>query len=44
MTPGAKSAYWDGLDDSGQTVASGVYLYRLVVNGQLLSKRLVIVR
>ena len=41
---GARSAYWDGRNDAGQAVASGVYLYRLEVAGQVLSKRLVNIR
>jgi len=44
LNAGARSAYWDGRNDAGQTVASGVYLYRLEMGGNVLSKRLVIVR
>ena len=35
---------WDGADDEGNQVASGVYLYQLEVGDQLLSRRLVLVR
>ncbi len=31
--PGRHVVYWDGADDSGQPVASGVYFYRLEVSG-----------
>lgn len=31
--PGRYEAYWDGTDDSGSPVASGVYLLELTVNG-----------
>ena len=31
--PGAYEAFWDGTDQSGQQVASGVYLIELIVNG-----------
>ena len=31
--PGRHTAYWDGTSDTGQPVASGVYLYRLEVSG-----------
>ena len=41
---GARSVFWDGVNDSGQKVASGVYLYRLEMGGKVLSKHLVIVR
>ena len=29
LLPGAHQVLWDGTDDSGRSVASGVYLYRL---------------
>jgi hypothetical protein len=41
---GARSVFWNGRNDAGQTVASGVYLYRLEVGGQVLSKQLVNIR
>jgi flagellar hook assembly protein FlgD len=31
--PGRHIAYWDGTDQQGQPVASGVYFYRLEVSG-----------
>lgn len=33
-TPGPHEAYWDGTDQSGRQVASGVYFVQLVVNGK----------
>ena len=33
MTPGRYEAYWNGLDQSGREVASGIYLVQLTVNG-----------
>jgi len=33
VTPGRYEAYWDGLDQSGREVASGIYFVRLTVNG-----------
>ena len=33
-TPGDKEAYWDGTDKSGRKVASGIYYYQLIVNGE----------
>ena len=30
MQPGKYSVQWDGTNDRGETVASGVYLYRMV--------------
>ena len=32
-TPGRYEAYWDGLDQSGREVASGIYFVQLTVNG-----------
>lgn len=32
--PGRHEAYWDGVDRSGDQVASGVYFVQLVVNGR----------
>ena len=33
-TPGDKEAFWDGTDRSGRKVASGIYYYQLIVNGE----------
>ena len=33
MTPGRYEAYWNGLDQSGRDVASGIYFVQLTVNG-----------
>ena len=33
MTPGRYEAYWNGLDQSGREVASGIYFVQLTVNG-----------
>jgi hypothetical protein len=36
---------WDGKDDAGQTVASGVYFYRLISNGNVIgSKKMLMIR
>lgn len=32
--PGRYEGFWDGTDQSGRTVASGIYLMQLAVNGQ----------
>ena len=41
---GSHEITWDGADDRGRAVASGVYLYRLKTGNQQLSRRLVFVR
>lgn len=33
-SPGVKEAYWDGTDRNGRKVASGIYYYQLIVNGE----------
>ena len=36
--------HWDGLDDAGQPLASGVYLYRLATTEGVLTRKLVLLR
>ena len=44
-TAGIHSIVWDGLDDRRISVASGLYYYRLQVNGQVVeTKRMVLLR
>jgi len=38
---GMHSIKWDGVDDSGGTTAGGVYLYRLKINDQTMTKKMV---
>jgi len=45
LTPGDHESYWDGLDDSGQRVGSGMYFIVLQNSGKTLWKtRLVLLR
>jgi hypothetical protein len=41
---GKHSVQWDGKDDWGQDVGSGVYLYRLTMEGQTQVRRMFLVR
>lgn len=41
---GRKSAVWDGRNDVGQSVASGVYMYRLEADGRVCDKRMVLLK
>ena len=41
---GINDAFWNGTDESGRQVASGVYFYRLRALGEDLSKKMIIVR
>jgi len=44
LAPGAHRIVWDARDDSGRPLASGTYLYRLEVNGNLLARKLNLMR
>ena len=39
-----QSAYWDGTDENGKTVATGVYLYRLKTNSTNYTKRMLLMK
>ncbi len=41
---GFYSATWDGLDDSGQSVASGIYMARLELAGHVLTRRMTLLK
>lgn len=42
-SPGAKEAHWNGHDRNGRQVASGVYYYMLIINGQKSDVRKMVV-
>ena len=42
MTAGSRSTRWDGKDDAGAAVSSGVYLYRISAGGFLDVKKMVL--
>jgi hypothetical protein len=44
VTAGPHSEPWNGLDDNGNRVASGVYFYRLQTGGQTFTRKLVLLR
>ena len=44
QSAGAYHILWDGKNEQSQTVASGVYFYRLKVNGAVQTKRMVLLR
>jgi hypothetical protein len=43
-SPGVKEAFWDGLDRNGRKVASGIYYYQLVVNGERTVRKMVVTK
>ena len=44
MESGVHEVAWDGRNDTGQSVASGVYLVRLIGGGMRLNQKLVVLR
>ena len=44
MTPGRYEVYWDGLDQSGREVASGIYFVQLTVNGATAVMRMYVAK
>ena len=41
---GTYQVRWDGRDQQGQAQASGLYIYRLVINGQVFSRRMALLK
>lgn len=44
QTPGVHRALWDGRDDAGRRVGSGIFYSRLQVGGQSLTRKLVLLK
>ena len=44
MNAGTYSVVWNGQDDAGREVASGVYLYRIIAGEFVAKRRLLLVR
>jgi len=42
--PGRHEAFWDGTDQSGRQVASGIYFMQLTVNEQSVSRRMYVLK
>ncbi|MCE5272098.1 choice-of-anchor D domain-containing protein [bacterium] len=42
--PGSHTVYWEGEDDSGRRVPSGIYLYRLRADGQAFTRKMVLLK
>ncbi|MCB0291414.1 MAG: T9SS type A sorting domain-containing protein, partial [Calditrichaeota bacterium] len=43
-TPGLHSVRWDGRDDAGRPVCSGVYIYRLETAQQTATRKMILLR
>ncbi|HEU4930072.1 MAG TPA: FlgD immunoglobulin-like domain containing protein [Candidatus Krumholzibacteria bacterium] len=44
LPAGSHSRSWDGKDNDGATVQSGVYFYRLTAGGQSQAKKMIILK
>jgi len=44
MASGYKEIIWDGQDLNNNNVASGIYFYRLDTGGQILTKRMLLLK
>jgi hypothetical protein len=44
LYPGSYEAIWDGTDDAGDRVASGVYLYRLNTDKNQTTRRMILIK
>ncbi len=44
QSPGAHEITWEGVDDSGRTVASGVYIYRLTSGTSTVTRSMLLLR
>jgi len=44
QTAGSHAAIWNGRDDAGKRVSSGVYFYRLQANGLEMTQKLVLTK
>lgn len=44
MEAGSHQVVWDGHDNLGQAVASGVYIYRMAAGGQVQTRRMVLMK
>jgi len=42
--PGRYEAYWDGTDQSGRPVASGIYFVQLTVNGRSETRKMYVLK
>ncbi len=44
LEAGRYKIYWDGTDDSGMRVSSGIYIYRLVAGGSIVTRKMVLLK
>ncbi len=44
LEPGNHSVTWSGIDDTGQTVSSGIYMYRLTTNQVTQTQKMILLK
>ena len=44
MAPGGYNTAWDGRDDAGRRLSSGVYLYRFTTDEREVTRRTILLR
>ena len=44
QSAGNKSVVWNGKDNAGQSVASGVYVYRMTAGGSVKSQKMILAK
>ena len=44
LSPGTYNVNWDGRDQSGSTIASGIYLYRIQSSDFVQTKKMVLLK
>jgi len=44
VTPGERTATWNRTDNTGSRVANGIYIYRLVVDGEAVSGKAIVLK
>jgi flagellar hook assembly protein FlgD len=44
MSPGRSEMIWNGKDDNGKLVSSGVYFYQLVTEKKIITKKMMLIK
>jgi flagellar hook assembly protein FlgD len=44
MNAGVHTIKWDGTSDKAETVSSGIYLYRVVAEGNVVTKTMILMK
>ncbi|MBC8415792.1 MAG: T9SS type A sorting domain-containing protein, partial [Candidatus Cloacimonetes bacterium] len=44
MSPGRSEMIWNGKDDNGKPVSSGVYFYQLVTEKKTITKKMILIK